>query len=224
MIEDVTQRKRAEEELRRQAERHRHESLHDPLTGLANRRLYQDRLERAILTAARAEAGVAIVMLDLDRFKEVNDSLGHGAGDALLTEIGTRLLRTLRDSDTAARLGGDEFGLVLWRQRDSPARDCSDVREALGRIQTELAQPVPLEGRSIVLGASLGVALFPEDGAEPETLTKCADIAMYAAKRGCSPYVFYTDELASRRSARKLTRPSATAAQRAAHESEPGAS
>ena len=119
MIENITKRKRAEVELVRQAELSERQALHDPLTGLPNRLLFDDRIERAISQAERDGTRLAIVMLDLDRFKEVNDSLGHKAGDELLEEVGERLRGALRASDTAARLGGDEFGLLLPQSPES---------------------------------------------------------------------------------------------------------
>ncbi len=135
MIENITKRKRAEVELVRQAELSERQALHDPLTGLPNRLLFDDRIEHAISQAERDGTRLAIVMMDLDRFKEVNDSLGHKAGDELLEEVGERLRGALRASDTAARLGGDEFGLLL------PAAPESDgLLATIERIRAALAR------------------------------------------------------------------------------------
>ena len=138
MIENITKRKRAEVELVRQAELSERQALHDPLTGLPNRLLFDDRIERAISQAERDGTRLAIVMLDLDRFKEVNDSLGHRAGDELLEEFGERLRGALRASDTAARLGGDEFGLLLPQ---SPEND--GLLATIERVRAALEQPDP---------------------------------------------------------------------------------
>ena len=129
MLEDITERKRAEEELRQQAEINEHQALHDALTGLPNRTLFRDRIVQAILAAQREGDSVAVMMIDLDRFKEVNDSLGHDAGDTLLQEVARRLAGSLRASDTIARLGGDEFGVLLPRQCRP-----EDVRRVIDRI------------------------------------------------------------------------------------------
>ena len=186
MIEDITERKEAEEELRRQSELNEHQALHDALTGLPNRTLLRDRIQQAILTASREGGRVAVLMMDLDRFKEVNDSLGHHAGDELLKELGDRLQKILRASDTIARLGGDEFGLLLPKH-DKP----NDVIPALDKICEALEQPIVLQELPLAIEASIGVALFPDDGEDVDTLLQHADVAMYAAKDGNLPYAFY---------------------------------
>src|SRR5204863_2307906 len=116
MIEDITERKVAEEALRAQAEMNEYQALHDALTGLPNRVLFGDRIQQAILTAEREGGRLAVLLMDLDRFKEINDTLGHAAGDHVLKVVATRLHECLRASDTVARLGGDEFGLLLPKQ------------------------------------------------------------------------------------------------------------
>jgi diguanylate cyclase (GGDEF)-like protein/PAS domain S-box-containing protein len=165
---DITQRKQLEEQLVRQA-------LHDPLTGLANRALFTDRLEHALARGRRPGATVAILLIDLDGFKDINDSLGHDAGDDLLTIAGMRLQGHARSGDTVARLGGDEFGVLL---EDIAAAEA--VRSA-GALLEGLATPIVLRDRDLTPTASIGIAIAAAEDAE--TLLRNADTAMYAAKR-----------------------------------------
>ena len=125
MVENITERKAAEEALRRQSELNEYQALHDGLTGLPNRTLFYDRIRQAILTAGREGGRVAVMMMDVDRFKEINDTLGHHVGDALLEELARRLQNVLRTSDTVARLGGDEFGLLLPQHCEPAGRRAS---------------------------------------------------------------------------------------------------
>jgi diguanylate cyclase (GGDEF)-like protein len=183
--------------LRRQAAENEHLALHDPLTDLPNRSLFHDRAQQAILAARRDGAGVALMILDLDRFKEVNDTLGHHNGDLLLQEIGGRLRAGLRESDSVARLGGDEFGLLLPH--------VADGGEALmlgERVRTVLRRPFTLEGVTLDLEACIGVALYPEHGTDVDTLLQRADVAMYLAKEdrsGCELYAAERDEYSPHR-------------------------
>jgi diguanylate cyclase (GGDEF)-like protein/PAS domain S-box-containing protein len=189
MIENITSRKRAEGELIRQAELSERQALHDPLTGLPNRLLFGDRIEHAINQAERHGTRIAILMMDLDRFKEVNDSLGHRAGDELLREVGARLQGSIRTSDTAARLGGDEFGLLL--------PDLSEADSVLGmidRIRAGFAQPIYVHDLPLAIEASIGIAVFPDHGTTPELLIQRADMAMYNAKRESAPFCFYDED------------------------------
>jgi len=188
MIENITKRKRAEAELVRQAELSERQALHDPLTGLPNRLLFDDRIERAIALAEREGAQLAMVMLDLDRFKEINDSLGHKAGDEVLRSVGERLLGALRASDTAARLGGDEFGLLL------PANAGSNgFVTAIERIRDVLGESMVVQELPLSIEASIGIAVFPDHGHSAEILIQRADMAMYSAKRENAGYCFYED-------------------------------
>ena len=164
------ERKEAEEALRRQA-------LHDVLTGLPNRALLHDRLEQALRAAGRDNTGLALLMIDLDGFKTINDTLGHHQGDLLLREVGARLRAVLRQRDTVARLGGDEFVALL------PGDDGGGATRTARKILAALAEPVVAEGRRLVVGASIGVALYPAHGTDAVTLLRRADAAMYAAKR-----------------------------------------
>jgi diguanylate cyclase (GGDEF)-like protein len=158
------------EEMRRRA-------LEDELTKLPNRVLFEDRLAQALARARRRAERVAVASLDLDRFKQVNDSLGHAAGNELLREVGRRLTMTLRGGDTVARAGGDEFMLLLPDVRES--RDLSAVAEKVRRV---LARPFRVDGHNLFITASIGLAVHPEDGDTPERLLRNADAAMYRAK------------------------------------------
>ncbi len=166
---DVTERRRAEDELR-------HQALHDSLTGLPNRSLLADRVEQGILQAQRAKTGLALLLLDLDRFKEINDTFGHQHGDEVLRQVAERLRQVLRTTDTVARLGGDEFAIVLPGGGD-------DALVVAHKIAQEMQRPVAVEGQSVHLGASIGVALYSAHGRDLATLLRQADVAMYVAKR-----------------------------------------
>jgi diguanylate cyclase (GGDEF)-like protein/PAS domain S-box-containing protein len=199
MIENITNRKSAEAELIRQARLSERQALHDPLTDLPNRLLFGDRIERAIVQAERGGTRLGVVMMDLDRFKEVNDSLGHTAGDELLTEVGQRLRGALRASDTAARLGGDEFGLLL---PDLPERD--GVAPVIERIRAAFERPISVQELPLAIEVSIGIAVFPDHGRSAELLIQRADMAMYDAKRESAPFCFY-DEHAPARDPSRLT-------------------
>ncbi len=163
-----------------QEQRLRHLALHDALTGLPNRVLLRDRLTHALQVAGREHKPIALLLLDLDRFKEVNDTLGHHVGDLLLTDLAQRLRTCIRGSDTIARLGGDEFAILL------PA--ASDLNRALDvsqRIVASVQQPLEvIEGLRMEVGISIGIALFPEHADNESKLMQCTDVAMYAAKKG----------------------------------------
>ena len=186
MVQDDTERKAAEEALVRQSELNEHQALHDGLTGLPNRTLFRDRIEQAIELARRDGGQLAVAMIDLDRFKDVNDSLGHHAGDALLVEVGRRLRGMLRSSDTVARLGGDEFGVLISRPRTT-----SDVAVVIGKLRAALEQSVMVEGLALPAEGSIGIAMFPGHGRDVDTLLRHADVAMYNAKETKAGYVFY---------------------------------
>ncbi|MFC5512297.1 EAL domain-containing protein [Massilia jejuensis] len=177
---------------RRQAEaRVHHMAYHDSLTGLPNRALLADRLEHAILAARRAGACLAVMFLDLDRFKTINDSLGHATGDFLLKEVASRLCRAVRASDTVARLGGDEFVVLV---PGAGSRDeCSQVGD---KIIEALAAPVRFEGHSLHISPSIGICVFPDDGGDVDILMRHADAAMYQAKAaGRNNYQFFTERM-----------------------------
>jgi diguanylate cyclase (GGDEF)-like protein/PAS domain S-box-containing protein len=155
-----------------------HQALHDGLTGLPNRALLEDRLTQALSAATREKQGMAVMMLDFNNFKGVNDELGHDAGDQVLIETATRLTSVLRNSDTVARLGGDEFVVVT-----SQVQDADDAALVANKILDAAAAPMTINGHRIAAGVSIGVALYPERGADAESLLRHADLAMYSAKR-----------------------------------------
>jgi diguanylate cyclase (GGDEF)-like protein/PAS domain S-box-containing protein len=186
MVQDETERKAAEEALLRQSELNEHQAMHDGLTGLPNRTLFRDRIEQAIALARRDGGQLAVAMIDLDRFKDVNDTLGHHAGDTLLVEVGQRLRDILRSSDTVARLGGDEFGVLI-----SKPRSTSDVAVVIGKMRAALEQSVTVEGLAVPAEGSIGIAMFPAHGRDVDTLLRHADAAMYSAKDTKAGYVFY---------------------------------
>ncbi|MEO5685766.1 MAG: EAL domain-containing protein [Burkholderiaceae bacterium] len=184
VIQDVTERKAQEARIE-------HLAYHDSLTGLPNRAMLMDRLGQALSQAQRLDQQVAVLFIDLDRFKLVNDSLGHPVGDQLLQEIARRLRATLRDNDTVARVGGDEFQVVVGNV--AGATDAARIAEKLMRT---LGEPFTLEGQELHVTASLGVSLFPRDGASGELLLKYADTALYEAKgEGRNAYRFFSPEM-----------------------------
>ena len=158
-------------------ERARHLSLHDALTGLPNRRLLQDRLAQSLAQARREGWSVAVFFIDLDRFKTVNDSLGHAAGDEVLREMARRLKVALRDTDTVSRIGGDEFVVVLPHVQTD-----TDVPPVAAKLMTELSEPMTISGRELRVTPSIGISVFPEDGDDGQKLLSHADAAMYHAK------------------------------------------
>ncbi|WP_374262738.1 diguanylate cyclase domain-containing protein [Zoogloea sp.] len=164
-------------ELRESEERMRHMAQHDPLTQLPNRALFSDRLQAALALARRDRHGAALMFVDLDRFKSVNDRHGHAVGDQLLIAATTRMRDCLRESDTLARLGGDEF-VVLLPHIEQP----DDAERVASRIRSALAQPFALDGLRLEISASIGIGLFPEHGQDDIALMKSADDAMYRAK------------------------------------------
>jgi diguanylate cyclase (GGDEF)-like protein len=163
--------------LRRKDDDLHHLAFHDALTGLPNRALLLDRMQQSLALAVRQQQRRGIIFVDLDRFKAVNDALGHDAGDALLKEAARRLKSALRQSDTVARVGGDEFVVVL--DDDAGADSCANAAQ---KLLASLAEPMELCGTMVPIGASLGIACFPEHASGPDDLLKCADMAMYAAK------------------------------------------
>lgn len=184
MFLDITKRKKAEAYILKQAN-------FDSLTGLVNRHLFNERLTHALNHAARTDEQIAILFIDLDRFKHVNDSLGHSAGDELLQEVSSRLLKIVRKSDTVARFGGDEFALILQNMTDLKSLEFMVVE-----ILNDIAQPYLLQQRESFISASIGITLYPDDGNDPETLLRNADSAMYRAKaKGRNDYQFFTQSM-----------------------------
>jgi diguanylate cyclase (GGDEF)-like protein/PAS domain S-box-containing protein len=184
VVNDITETRRYQDELE-------HHVNHDALTGLANRHLLHDRLQQALFRADRRDLTCAVMFLDLDHFKLVNDGLGHAAGDVLLKDVARELVTILRPEDTVARFGGDEFVLIA-----TEVQDLSDVTDIAERIVQRLSEPVTIENQEITVSASVGIALYPLDGASVEELLKNADAAMYHAKeRGRNTYSFYRKEM-----------------------------
>jgi diguanylate cyclase (GGDEF)-like protein len=180
----------ATNELAAKQAENEHQALHDSLTGLPNRMLFQQRLAAAIDDARERDGRIAVMLMDLDHFKEVNDTLGHHFGDQLLKEIGPRLSTVLRDGDMMARLGGDEFGVLL------PDLPEDEVAFSIARrLLEELQEPVSVEGLALDVSGSLGIAIFPTQSRDAESLLRRADVAMYAAKEAGGGYEVYTPEM-----------------------------
>jgi diguanylate cyclase (GGDEF)-like protein/PAS domain S-box-containing protein len=186
-VVDISDRKRAEEQIEFHA-------YHDVLTHLPNRKLFTDRLRNSLSRAKRGAKAVAVMFIDVDHFKTINDTLGHTAGDELLLEMARRLRECVRDDDTVARLGGDEFTIIL-----SELRQPEDAVGVAQKILETVQVPLTIAGMPIVVTASVGIALYPNDGADPESLLRNADSAMYRAKEaGRNTYQLCTDEMKTR--------------------------
>ncbi|MBN2324137.1 MAG: GGDEF domain-containing protein [Spirochaetes bacterium] len=171
VVRNITERKHMEESNRQRA-------LHDPLTGLPNRVLFNDRFNLALAQAQRKDYKVALMMVDLDRFKAINDTYGHDAGDGVLVEVGERLTKTLRRSDTVARIGGDEF-LLLIPEIHSPEQGTLVAT----KILQEFEKPLDIHGHAITVKMSIGIAIYPDDVETLDALMKMADVAMYRVKK-----------------------------------------
>jgi diguanylate cyclase (GGDEF)-like protein len=185
VIRDITERKRTEEQIR-------HLAHHDPLTGLPNRRLFKDRLEQALALARREHQQLAVMILDLDYFKEVNDSLGHTRGDALLCAVAERLRGMVRASDTLARIGGDELAVIQSGLRGGTA----GAAVLAQKLVDAAARPFLVDHQEIALGVSIGIAVMPEDGDSHDRLLRNADLALYRAKRdGRSCWRFFDESM-----------------------------
>ena len=191
VFNDITEQRRKDKHIE-------HLAFHDSLTGLANRSLLADRMKQAIALANRSGGSVAVMLVDLDNFKNVNDSFGHDQGDELIKVVAARLQKEVRTTDTVARLGGDEFVLVL-----QPCGRPDEIALIAERIISEIAMPIELSGLSLRVGASIGIAVYPSDGMDPASLMKIADTAMYEAKAVVKgTYRFFNTRMTDRAQAR----------------------
>jgi diguanylate cyclase (GGDEF)-like protein/PAS domain S-box-containing protein len=187
VFHDITERKRKEEHLKQHA-------YHDMLTGLPNRLLFENHFRRQLVYASRHSHSLAVLFIDLDRFKLVNDSFGHAVGDLLLQQVAHRLSQSLHEADLISRLGGDEFNILVTN-----VDSADQVARLAEKIIDLLSQPFQLNNQDLIIGASVGISLFPDDGVDSATLIKKADIAMYRAKEmGGNHYFFYRDEMATK--------------------------
>jgi diguanylate cyclase (GGDEF)-like protein len=189
-----------------------HLAAHDLLTDLPNRMLLNDRLSQAIASARRQRHRLAVLFLDLDRFKQVNDTLGHGIGDGLLQAVARRLVESVRRSDTVSRQGGDEFVLLLSR-----VDEAEDAAASAQKVINALAAPLDVGGHQLRVTASIGLGLYPDDGQDADTLISNADIAMYRAKeRGRNVYQCYAPDM-NIRGVRRFPTPGAAASLQSTH-------
>jgi diguanylate cyclase (GGDEF)-like protein len=170
--------KRHEQERARTEELIRHLANHDTLTDLPNRRLLDDRLNQALIQARRRGTRVALMLIDLDGFKIINDTLGHRAGDTALQTVARRLSGCVRDADTVARVGGDEFVVLL-----NDLAQAADSIKVADKILHDVAQPMAIDGQQIAVGVSIGISVYPEDAGDGESLFKLSDAAMYRVKQ-----------------------------------------
>lgn len=183
-VSDISELKKAQIQMENLA-------FYDPLTGLANRRLFKNRLAKSVKSAQRTNTSIALLFLDLDQFKRINDTLGHDMGDALLKEIARRLDHNVRENDTVSRIGGDEFTILL-----TDVNNTNDVRIVADKILRSLSRPFMLNGQEIISTVSIGITMTPEDSVEPNILMKNADLAMYRAKElGRNNFQFFSEDM-----------------------------
>ena len=185
LVRDITEQKAAEQARDQAEEQLRHQALYDGLTGLPNRMLFHDRVKHALVAARRESEELAVLMLDLDRFKEINDTLGHAAGDDVLREVAWRLSKVTRKGDSIARLGGDEFSILL------PNASETDAAMVVSRVSSCLEEPIVVQDLPLRVDASIGLAAFPRDGGDADLLIQHADVAMYAAKAANGGFAMY---------------------------------
>lgn len=167
----------------------RYRALHDPLTGIANRTLFYERINHALALAKREENEIALMMIDLNEFKEVNDTLGHQTGDTLLKQASQRLKELLRESDTLARFGGDEFAVILPQTTQAQAHALAE------RLTNAIHTPFTIDNRSLTIGMSVGISMYPQHASDSNALIKLADIAMYSAKRYQKGFLLFENKM-----------------------------
>lgn len=188
---NITEQVLTKRALTAQAEKLDHQSNHDALTDLPNRRLFQDRLSQAISRARRNKNGFALLFIDLDHFKKINDSLGHDIGDQVIVQIAMRLLGALREEDTLARVGGDEFSVIVEGCQDP--KNLSILAQKLSDL---IKAPITIDTHTLYVSSSIGISIYPEDSTDARDLLKYADSAMYRAKdEGRDNFEFYTREM-----------------------------
>nr|WP_277812895.1 GGDEF domain-containing protein [Sulfurimonas gotlandica] len=188
---DITKQRNTEDELREQKVILSHQAHHDALTGLPNRVLFNDRLEQAIEKAKRSNSKIALLFIDLDHFKEINDSLGHDVGDEILKTVTTRLNESKRDEDTLARLGGDEFTIIL-----EDLHQVQDSSLIANKVLESLSKSMNVNDNVLYVSSSIGISIYPDDGVSTKDLLKFADSAMYKAKdEGRNNFQYYNSTL-----------------------------
>ncbi|MBU4024221.1 EAL domain-containing protein [bacterium] len=188
---DITQTIEAERKLQEQSQQLQHQAQHDTLTDLPNRTLFKDRLSQAIISSKRNEKTFALLFIDLDQFKKINDSLGHHIGDEVLIEASKRLKENLREEDTLARLGGDEFTIIL-----KDIKNIQDVSNISQKIVQAIKEPMKIHGHTLYVSSSIGISLYPQDSLNAHDLIKYADTAMYKAKdEGRDNFQFYSPDM-----------------------------
>lgn len=188
---DISERIHAEAALKEQESQLTFMAFHDQLTGLPNRNLFYDRIGHSIVRSRRSGNNIALLLLDIDRFKLINDSFNHEAGDTVLTTVAQRLVENVRDMDTVARLGGDEFVVIL-----EGVRDADDISHLAHKILTDIARPVTIHEHEVLTSVSMGIVMYPQDGDAVESLLKNAEVAMYKAKEtGKNKFQFFTQDL-----------------------------
>lgn len=190
---DISQTIEAERQLQKQSEQLHHQAHHDTLTDLPNRTLFKDRLSQAMIAAKRSQKAFALLFIDLDQFKKINDSLGHHIGDEVLIETSKRLKENLREEDTLARLGGDEFTIIL-----KEIKNIQDVSAVSQKIIQAIKKPIELHGHTLYISLSIGISLYPQDSLSAHDLIKYADTAMYKAKdEGRDNFQFYSPDMSA---------------------------
>ena len=189
LAEEITERKKLEQQLvnsEAEEEKNRYLAYHDATTGLANRTLFNDRLDQALVQAERHSRSFAIMFIDLDKFKHINDTYGHDIGDKVLHSVGERLQACVRDEDTVSRIGGDEFLCLLMEVEEE-----ANVASIANAMVEKCALPCEMQDLSVIVKPSIGIAIYPRDGTTSEMLIKNADAAMYKAKQGKGGYFFF---------------------------------
>jgi len=184
---DITEHITIQEELRKQKDVLDYKAHHDTLTGLVNKNIFEDRLEQAILTAKRNKTKVALFFIDLDKFKQINDTFGHKAGDHVLQSVSNRMKQEIREKDSLARIGGDEFTLVIEN-----INELQDVEKSAKKLLKVIEEPILYENQTLNISASIGISIYPDDTKDIKALLKYADLSMYKAKKNNTNCIYYS--------------------------------